>query len=166
MSSSSGISNYELADLAKKHKINLKLENIIMKDELTNFKLKNKMNFIVNLQSTNKSGTHWVALIIRKKYALYCDSYGVIPDTSILKYCVNNNLHLGYNNYIFQDLFSTNCGLYAFALIKYIEMNRMPRDKIYENNLYELGNNFVNLFVGKTKQNDSILKQFLKIHKN
>ena len=40
-----GISNYQLAKLAEQNGVNLKLENIIMSDELTKMKLKKNNEF-------------------------------------------------------------------------------------------------------------------------
>lgn len=159
-----GISNFELADLAKEQKVNLKLQNILMADQLQTTPLKKKMNLIINLQKSSQGGSHWVALIVRGKQAFYCDTFGMDCDTNVIQFCRKHKLHLACNKYIIQDLKSVQCGVYCFALIKYIETEEIPKyPREFENNLLEICNNFVNMFVPNRKQNDKILYKYLDI---
>lgn len=157
-----GISNYEILELATEQGVNLKLEDIIMADELTLKPLKKRMQLIINLQPKSQGGSHWVALIIHGKYALYCDSYGADPDANVVAYCKKHRLHLACNSYVIQHVKSTQCGRYCFALIKYIQEDLLvdaPAE--YKVRLYELANNFCNLYEGDCKKNDAILTKYL-----
>ena len=153
------ISNFELAKLAKKHKINLTLEDIISSDELQHRPLQNGP-CIINLQDSRGNGTHWTAFIIHIKQCLYFDSFGAFPDRNVIDYCRKHKLKLAFNTYIIQDLDSTQCGLFCFKLIKYVYTNTINEDipREFENKLLELANDYINLFVANPKHNDKILK--------
>ena len=160
-----GISNFELADLAKKHKVDLKLEHIIMADQLQNIPLKRKMNLIINLQKSSQGGSHWVCLVIRGKNSFYCDSFGMDCDVNVLQYCRKSGIHLACNKYVIQDLKSVQCGLYCFGLIKYIDTEIIPSQypREFQNKLLELSNNYINLYKPNRKQNDKIVYKYLGI---
>ena len=159
-----GITNLELHRLAQDENIDIPMHYICTNDALTNLKRKKKMNIILNLQNSNQGGSHWVALLVRGGHAFYCDSYGLSCDTNVTQYCIKNHLHLSCNSYIIQSQKSTNCGLYSYALIKYIERENIPNDipRKYKNELLELCNNYINLFVPNRNTNDLILKKYLK----
>ena len=159
-----GITNLELHRLAQEENVDIPMHYICSSDELTNLKRKKKMNIILNLQNSNQGGSHWVALLVRGGQAFYCDSYGLSSDTNVTQYCIKNHLHLSSNSYIIQSQKSTNCGLYCYALIKYIERENIPTDipHKYKNELLELCNNYINLFVPNRNTNDSILKKYFK----
>eukprot|EP01036_Dinobryon_divergens_P034223 gene34223-44209_t len=68
------ISNVELENIAKFYR--LKLNGIVMKDELEGMEPENG-GYIVNLQSSSQgNGTHWCGLFIRGNNACYFDSFG------------------------------------------------------------------------------------------
>ena len=149
------ISNFDLVKLAKLHNVQLLLTNIIMADEMQNIKLNRNMNLIINLQDSSKNGSHWVAFIVKGKNAFYFDSFGAQPDNYVTQYCRKNGLQLGYNNYIIQDLNSTQCEIFCIALLKYITTNKSIH-------LYEACDDFINIFNHNTKHNDKILQCFMK----
>lgn len=160
-----GISNFELADLAKKEKVNLKLQDIMMADQLLTTPLKKKMNIVLNLQKSGQGGSHWVCFIVRGKQSFYCDTFGMDCDTNVIQFCKKHKLHLACNKYIIQDLKSVQCGIFCFALIKYVDTELIPSHypREFENKLLELCNNFVNLFEPNRKKNDKILYKYLGI---
>jgi hypothetical protein len=66
---------------------------------------------IINLDSSNLPGSHWVALYFTKRKCCdYFDSYGRKPNISILSYITENTKSYTYNNICVQNLWSTNCG--------------------------------------------------------
>jgi len=145
------LTNFELIKLAKRRII--KLENVIMKDELKNMKRKSKLNIIINLQSSKVgNGTHWVCLIIEKNNAMYFDSFGAIPPIEVIKYC--KGLKLGYNSYIVQDMNSTECGNYCLAFLEYNQNSK--------ESLFKAANSFVNMFEHDTTLNDDILDDYMQ----
>ena len=148
------ISNFDLVKLAKSHNVKLELKDIIMADELLNIALKRNMNLIINLEDSTGQGTHWVCLIIKGKNSFYFDSFGAKPDTYITRYCRLNGLRLGYNNYIIQDLSSTECGIFCIALLKYLRTNKSK-------NIFDSSNEFIDIFNNNTKDNDKLLKCFM-----
>ena len=102
--------------------------------------------------ATQGDGTHWLVLIIKGNNCLYFDSFGMIPRKEIITFCKGKRL--GYSTYIIQDIDSTQCGLYCIALLHFMQSNK--------GDLYELFNDFINLFVNNTKLNDKILFKYLK----
>jgi len=148
------ISNFDLVKRAKSHNVKLELKDIIMADELLNIALKRNMNLIINLEDSTGQGTHWVCLIIKGKNSFYFDSFGAKPDTYITRYCRLNGLRLGYNNYIIQDLSSTECGIFCIALLKYLANNKRKE-------LYKTSDEFIDIFNNNTKDNDKLLKCFM-----
>ena len=68
------ITNFYLRDILKNH--NLKC-SIIMGDELLDKYYLNKDNLIINLQTGNEKGSHWI--LGNKKFKIYFDSYGAVP---------------------------------------------------------------------------------------
>ena len=144
------INNFDLEKLANFYK--LPLVSICMKDELPT---KPKQGcYIVNMQSsTDGSGSHWVAFFFFKNICYYFDSFGAPPPEEVIDFIKKKKgSHLLFNNFIIQDLKSTNCGYFSLAFLLYMWQNR---DK---SNLKEIFNEFVNNFADDTKINDDILK--------
>lgn len=64
---------------------------------------------IINLDSSENEGTHWVAYVKYLDYYEYFDSYGNLkPPLEINKYLKTNNITYNYCNY--QNLNTFNCG--------------------------------------------------------
>ncbi len=78
---------------------------------------------IVNLENSNKSGSHWVAYYNDKKlkYVLYFDSFGVPPPKELEKYLRTSNKKIQYNTSQIQAFRFTSCGYYSMMFI--ISMN-------------------------------------------
>ena len=147
-----GLTNFELQDIA--HKNNIKLDLVIMMDELLTLKKQN-YNLILNLQDTGVgNGTHWICLITRGNNALYIDSFGGFAHPTVIKWCLYNDLHLGFSNYICQSLKSQRCGYYSLQAIKQIQ-------DATAQNLYDKGNAYVNLYEPSRKANEKIVMQKL-----
>lgn len=63
---------------------------------------------IINLDSSQNPGTHWVAYAKIYNYIEYFDSYGDLkPPKEFVKY-VGSKINYNYNNY--QGSYSYNCG--------------------------------------------------------
>ena len=58
---------------------------------------------------------------------------------------------------------STECGLYSYGFIKYIVneniIKGIPRE--FKENLFELANDYINMFVPETEDNDDILFEYI-----
>jgi len=143
------LTNFQLEDLAKKYHI--PLVAICMKDELP--KSPRDGNYIINLQSSDggkNTGTHWTALIIKGKYALFSDPFGEWPSMEIRDFVKKRKgCHLGFIDADIQDIDSDNCGRFCLSFLKYVNSN----------DLYDSANKYVHLFSKNTKLNDKILMQ-------
>ena len=109
------LSNFDLERLAKFYK--LPLVSICMKNELP---IKPTEGcYIVNMQSSSAgSGTHWVSLFFWKNICYYFDSFGASPPTEVVNFIKKKKgSHLLFNNFIIQDLKSSNCGYFALAFL-------------------------------------------------
>lgn len=79
-----------------------------MRDNLPKTRPKNEECGIVNLDSSNSSGTHWVAYYKKGKQIEYFDSFGNLqPPIEIINY-LGENIKYNYTQY--QNFDSFNCG--------------------------------------------------------
>ena len=156
-STKDGLTNFELFDIAEAH--NIDLDGIKMMDEITKLKSKKNFNLIINLQDVGESGSHWVCMIMKGSKVLYIDSFGGFPHPLVMKWCLKHKKQLGYSAYITQDLRSQSCGYFCLYAIQYLQHCK-------ENNLFEKGNAYVNVYEPGTKLNEKILmKNFKNIYK-
>jgi hypothetical protein len=150
------LSNVDLEELAKHYK--LPLVKVVMKDELGN-KLKNG-NYIINLQSSFQGdGTHWTALKVQSKKAIFFDSFGVFPSEEIKNFVLlRKGMTLGFNHKDIQDMKSENCGYFCLAFLLFLKHSKK--------NIFDATNQFTNNFSDDTTRNDSILKLFFNNDRN
>ena len=93
---------------------------------------------------------------MKNQSVCFYDPFGAPPPTQIRTFVKTRpNTHLGFNNWIIQDLKSDNCGYFVLSLFVYLQ-NR--KDK----NVYKLFNDYVNMFKDATKQNDDALRKLFK----
>lgn len=128
-------------------KLNLPLENILMRDEIKD-NLKQGF-YVVNLDTSDNEGTHWTVVYSFPLKSVYFDSFGFVPPLELeekIKPYV-------YNDKDIQDWNSDACGWYAIAFIKFLH------DKIDKEIAFK---EFLRLFKSNTKENDKVLKEYLK----
>ena len=130
-----------------------------MKDELKDLTI-NDGCYIVNMQSsTQGDGTHWVCFKIKNKHCVYFDSFGAPPPIDIETFIkTRKNIKIGFNNWIIQDLKSTNCGWFCIGCLAMLKQNK-------NKDIYDAFDFYINNFSGKTKENDSILKSLFTTSK-
>lgn len=81
---------------------------VYMRDELPKYPLSKECG-IINLDSSTKSGSHWVAYAKYHKNIIYFDSYGNLkPPKEFTTYVGNSNIK--YNNENVQQNHPFNCG--------------------------------------------------------
>jgi hypothetical protein len=114
--------NSDLYSIAIKLKI--KLNGIYMKDELED-NLK-EGNYIINLENSNQSGSHWTCFIKDKNNIYYYDSFGVVPPQNLYDISVKNSLNLYYIDKHDQNLDSTSCGYWVIAFLFYMNNTKGP----------------------------------------
>jgi len=129
-------------------KMGLPLLNILMRDEM------NKINkdgfYIINLDNSNGTGTHWTSLFYHPLNSYYFDSYGFVAPLEVEQKIKPYK----YNDSEIQDFNSKACGYYALAFIKFLN------DKTNKEVAFK---EFLRLFKDNTKKNDDILKKYLNL---
>ena len=74
--------------------------------------------FIVNLSTSNTSGSHFIALSIKNDYCLFFDSFGKSCTNSyIIESLYNQNKNIIYSNIQIQDFLSHFCGYFCLAFL-------------------------------------------------
>lgn len=88
-----------------------------MSDEL-NFKPKFGTSMIINFDTSDKSGSHWVALFLSSKFkkAYYFDPFGLPPLPSVVNFV--GKIPLEYNKKQIQDIEDVICGELSISFIK------------------------------------------------
>ena len=144
------LSNFNIEEICNEYSI--PLIGVFMKDELP--KNIRDGNYIINLQSTSEgNGTHWTALVLQGKEALFMDSFGAYPSKAVVKFIKNRRgVKIGYNNWIIQSIDSDFCGYFCIALLIYLNNN--------PGNILRTGNDFINGFNDSSNTNDAVLKSF------
>ena len=83
-----------------------------MRDEIGNVGVasdagSNNECFVMNLDDSNSSGTHWIAVNSVSGTTYYFDSFGLAPTTEIKEYCKEPRY---YNSFVFQKPNEVICG--------------------------------------------------------
>jgi hypothetical protein len=128
------ISNFDILTFMKQKKI--PFNDVIMRDEFYNLPYG---NYIINLDSSDNNGTHWVAYIYRKDTSLYFDSFGIMPPSEIINYSKCNKIL--YNNFIIQEKYSVLCGWYCINFINYMMKSKTLNKEAYESFTHQFQNN-------------------------
>jgi hypothetical protein len=120
MKSKTTLTNFDIANICKI--IQLPLNGIFMKDEITLDNLKNG-NYIMNLQNHNQDGSHWCCFIKRSKIINYFDPFGIVPPENEVNLFHANHDTLYYNKTQIQDVKSKCCGWFCIAFLRYMAIN-------------------------------------------
>lgn len=146
------LTNFNLMDIASSYKIK-KDFYVIMNDELQYFPFKTGY-YIINLDDSDKSGSHWVCLIIEENKCLYWDSFGCLPSLDVIQFMKKSRTKYMYSNRIVQHLESTNCGLFALGVIIYVLKTK--------GDLYDAVDQYTDLFSMEPIKNDKIILDLFK----
>lgn len=163
------LTDFQIQELAPKMGIDLKF--IGFKSNLPKRLHPNKA-YIINLDSekdldgSDNSGTHWVALYVKeyangKKESIYFDPYGVSAP-EIVKRRVKQSFDIGlpYTTKDIQSLMANVCGYYCMAFLHFIS-----HSPYRSGNLYQDVETFLDMFDDLNekydyKKNEYILKHF------
>jgi len=132
---------------------NLKLISIGLNNKKHYNKIKWKHGFHVINLSQKTPGTHWTVLAIPKNLncAYYFDSYGVVPDDSLIESLKKQNINnIYFNQYAVQSLNSKACGYFCLAFMLAMQEN------INLNNY----NFFIDYFTPYALKNEKLLLNF------
>lgn len=104
------LTNVDLEQYARTLKIP-NFRGVFMRNQLPR-RIHIKERGIINLDSDNGSGTHWVAYKKNGTHIVYFDSYGNLsPPLEMISYFNSNeNCYIQYNYDIFQKFNTVNCG--------------------------------------------------------
>lgn len=138
--------NIDLIDISKK--IGLPLIGVFTKDELADIKKKDG-NYILNLNNSDQSGSHWTCFCIENNKTYYFDSFGFPGPKELRRF---NKEEYFYSDKQIQNINSTVCGYYCIAFLIY--MNGSPRLSRFQE--------FLNIFSDDPLKNKTILAKFLK----
>jgi len=139
------LTNFEIIDICKFYKV--PLIGVFMKDEL-NF-IKRDGYYVINLDSSVNNGSHWVCLVVKGNDNFYFDSFGCVCPTEVLNFI---NSKYAFNNWICQDLKSSNCGFFCIGLLIYLKKDKQS--------IFKSANDYINMFYDETKINDTVLQNF------
>jgi hypothetical protein len=92
--------------------------DILMKDQIKNLPQNKKLFCIVNYDTSEKSGSHWVAIVKDNNIVFYFDSYGIYPLKEVKQRYPNKKII--YNDYAVQKINSNICGHLCIAFIEHI----------------------------------------------
>ena len=104
--------------------------------------------YVINLDEYKNTGTHWVALFVKPKYAVYFDSFGIEHIPKEINKFINNNIKS--NIFRIQVYDSIMCGYSCIEFISYMLKGKILLD-------------YTNLFSPNDfKKNDQLIKRIFK----
>lgn len=115
------LTNHDLEYLVKSLKIN-HFQGVFMRDNLPN-NPKDREVGIVNLDSSNGIGTHWVCYSKNKNNLYYFDSFGLNPPEEIINYLKgkDKNKIIELSSFQIQKFNTHHCGYYCLLVLKLLE---------------------------------------------
>jgi hypothetical protein len=150
------LSNYDLEELGKAFQVSF---DFIMRDQLTVNTLIDG-NYILNLDTSNGSGTHYVAFVVdnASKTVFYFDSYAAPPPNEAVVLWTANKFKVKCNAKHIQDLKSRLCGFYAIYFLLFMT-HATGRSRL--DVMKKCINTFITDDYKNDKQNDKIVKDNL-----
>ena len=114
-------------------------------------KMKRPCSIICNTDTSDKGGTHWIAIFIPKIGKIeYFDSFGLKPlNQEIYKFFDFNGVNYVYNNKQIQSNESNTCGKFCVLFILFRSRNLNYRD-------------FLNLFTNDKIYNEKFVENLYK----
>lgn len=109
--------------------------------------------YVINLDSKNGSGTHWVCFVKDNKNIFYMDSFGMPPAQDEINVFKKEHDDVYFNNKQIQDINSILCGYFCLLFLNLYHH--------YGKNEPEILNVFYKLFSKNTKFNDNKLKNYM-----
>ena len=141
-------SNLQLINICKQ--LNIPLNGVFMKDELSGkiICLSNG-NYILYLENSNQSGSHWVVLIKKNNKYIYCDSFGAPPPQTLIDNLKIDSNNLYFNNAQIQNVSSTLCSYFAIYFLLCMQQEKSIKHEIKK---------YLKTFdLEKSENNDNIL---------
>jgi hypothetical protein len=92
-----------------------------MKDKITRLPKHSKTFYIINYDTSEKAGSHWVCLMKNNKSIFYFDSFGIYPLQKVLVTYKTHNVY--YHSTPLQKTSSNICGHLCVEFIEYMLKN-------------------------------------------
>lgn len=107
------MSNYDLSDWCKY--LSIPINDVLSRDKNVPHNHIQAI-FVLNLEPSCTSGSHWVATSIKNDVIDYFDSFGMPPFQELVKHAKTKNLTLLHQNHQIQNLLTAACG-YFFSVL-------------------------------------------------
>ena len=128
------LSNFQIIEQCQKFKIK-HFKGVFMRNELNEKASKNEC-FILNLDHSSNTGTHWTCVFIKAGMCYYFDSFGFPPPKEVAEY-LNKYDKRYYNSFEIQKINQVICGHFCiYVLIKLDSGNNFYEiiDELYKYN--------------------------------
>ena len=85
-------------------------------------------SLVVNMDNSNKRGSHWVAMFIpNKKICYYFDSFGILPSNENITNFLNSFSKILISNFTYQSIITDVCGDYVMFFIYMCSLGYKPK---------------------------------------
>ena len=143
----------------------LKIPNfggVISRDHIKD--CKPKRCYVINLNESHESGSHWVAMFFGSGLILYFDSFGLHPCGEVVTLSNTFGVNYAYNNVQYQAMLSVLCGYYCLWFLNEVSRRLKGQDRRSES-LYSVFNDVVKpLSHSDTSSNERfIVNYFTKV---
>ena len=125
-----------------------------MRDTLPKSLTGQRESGIINLDSVENTGTHWVSYYHDPKddrFVYYFDSFGLQPATEIVKFLKSTGKNILMNSSQIQDISTITCGYWGIYFIKELSKGNSFYDIMY------------NLDQDPTKHNEMFIRNYFGI---
>ena len=113
------MNNFQINKILKNDKFTKKIFYGALPIDKLPKKIKYPSCLIINNQSSEKQGEHWMAIYFdKKKEAIFFDSFGLSPKSYNLdKFLIKFSKKYSFNNIQLQSIFSSYCGYYCILFL-------------------------------------------------
>jgi hypothetical protein len=158
------LSNIDLIYLCKN--LGIKLNGVIFKDGLADLK---DGGYIINLDATESTGTHWVCCYKKGQVIVYFDSFGENCFEELKSIADQNSYKIIESMFQLQNLNDDSCGWYCLAFLywttQWIKSRRLASSPALTSQ--PLNTHCINLFndmfkTDRTQSNKNILSKYIR----
>ena len=152
------LSTSQIVDIAKQLRIP-NFEGVFAWNELPSktFNKKKSYSFIINTDSSNLGGQHWLAVLVRpNKQGYVFDSYGIPPPLRVQTWLNSRGIRWSANNRQLQTIQSTLCGYYCIYFLWFANL-------LSDKHFTDLLNTLFPIEYNNLYKNDRLINDFVKL---